>query len=157
MQRIFLVSLTLICALYATATAQDAKSILEATIKNMGDLKSAQYSGAGAQFTLGQNVSPNVPWPRVELKSFNRTVDYDKLATRNETVSPQGVSAVQFLAGDKAWGQAGANVTPAAPAVATERQLQMWMTPHGFLKAALANKATAKKSGSATLVTFTTL
>src|SRR5262249_53095305 len=152
-----LFALTFACALSATATAQDAKSVLEATIKNLGDIKSAQYSGSGAQFNLGQNVSPDAPWPRTELKSFTRTVDYDKLATRNEAVGPQAALTTQFLAGDKAWGQGGTNITPAAPAATTERQLQLWLTPHGFLKGALANKATAKKSGKATLVTFTAL
>ena len=112
----------------------------------MGDIKSAQYSGSGAQFNLGQSASPNDPWPRTELKSFTRTVDYDKQASRNEAVGPQAALATQFLAGDKAWGQGGANPTPAPPAATTERQLQLWLTPHGFLKGALANNATAKKS-----------
>jgi glyoxylase-like metal-dependent hydrolase (beta-lactamase superfamily II) len=150
-------ALTFTCALCLSVTAQDAKSVLEATIKNMGDIKSAQYSGSGAQFSLGQSVSPNDPWPRTELKSFTRTVDYDKQASRNEAVGPQAALATQFLAGDKAWGQGGANPTPASPAATTERQLQLWLTPHGFLKGALANKATAKKSGKATVVTFTAL
>src|SRR5215510_1749917 len=114
-----LTALTFTCALSVSATAQDAKSVLEATIKNMGDFKSIQYSGSGAQFNLGQSVSPNDPWPRTELKSFTRTVDYDKQASRNETVNAQGASTIQFLAGDKAWGQAGANITPSAPAVTT--------------------------------------
>src|SRR5215510_15728374 len=152
-----LTALTFTCALSVSATAQDAKSVLEATIKNMGDVKSIQYSGSGAQFNLGQSVSPNDPWPRAELKSFIRTVDYDKLATRNEAIGPQAALATQFLVGDKAWGQGGTNITPAQPAATTERQLQLWMTPHGFLKGALANKATAKKSGAATIVTFTAL
>jgi len=152
-----LTALTFTCALCVSAMAQDAKSVLEAAIKNMGDIKSAQYSGSGAQFNLGQSVSPDAPWPRVELKSFTRTVDYDKQASRNETVNAQGASTVQFLSSDKAWGQAGANITPSAAAVTTERQLQILMTPHGFLKGALANKATAKKSGKATLVTFIAL
>jgi glyoxylase-like metal-dependent hydrolase (beta-lactamase superfamily II) len=152
-----LTALTFTCALSLSVTAQDAKSALEATIKNMGDIKSAQYSGSGAQFNLGQSVSPDAPWPRTELKSFTRTVDYDKQASRNEAVGPQAALATQFLAGDKAWGQGGANATPATPAATTERQLQIWLTPHGFLKGALANKATAKKSGKATIVTFTAL
>jgi glyoxylase-like metal-dependent hydrolase (beta-lactamase superfamily II) len=153
-----LLTLTLTFALCAIATAQDAKSVLEAATKNMGDIKSVQYSGSGAQFNLGQSVSPDAPWPRTELKSFTRTADYDKQATRNEAVGPNGPLAAQLLAGDKAWGQAGTNnPTPAVPAVVTERQLQLWLTPHGFLKGALINKATAKKSGKATLVTFTAL
>jgi len=157
MFRKILTALTFTCALCVSATAQDAKSVLEATIKNMGDFKSIQYSGIGAQFNLGQSVSPDAPWPRTELKSFTRTVDYDKQASRYETVNAQGAVTVQFLSGDKAWGQAGANITTAAAAVTTERQLQILMTPHGFLKGALANKATAKKSGNATLVTFIAL
>ena len=130
----FLIALTLTCALCAVATAQDAKSVLAATIKNMGDLKSAQYSGTGAQFNLGQSVSPDTPWPRTELRSFTRTVNYEKPATRNEAAGPQGPLATQFFAGDKAWGQTGNNVTAAAAAVATERQLQIWLTPHGFFE-----------------------
>jgi glyoxylase-like metal-dependent hydrolase (beta-lactamase superfamily II) len=137
--------------------AQDAPGVLEATIKNMGEVKSIQYSGSGAVFTLGQNVSPEAPWPRVEIKSFTRAVDYEKLATRNEAVGPNGPLATQFLLGDKAWNKAGENITPATPTVVAERQLQLWMTPHGFLKGALANKATVKKSGDAALVTFTAL
>jgi glyoxylase-like metal-dependent hydrolase (beta-lactamase superfamily II) len=105
---------------------------------------------------LGQSVSPNDPWPRNEIKSFTRAVDYEKLATRNETTNAQGATATQLLAGDKAW-QAGANPTAASPAVTVERQLQIWLTPHGFLKGALANNATAKKSGKVTIVTFTAL
>ena len=156
MHRKILITLTLTCALCAIATAQDAKGVLDATIKNLGDVKSIQYSGSGAQFTLGQSVSPDSPWPRVEVKSFTRTVDYDKRATRQESVGPQGPVPTQFLLGDKAWGQAGANVTPAAPAVTSDRQLQLWLTPHGFLKGALANKATVKR-GQVTTVTFTAL
>lgn len=151
-----LIALTLACAICTIAPAQDTKSVLEATIKNIGDVKSIQYSGSGAVFTLGQSVSPASPWPRVEVRSFTRTVDYDKRATRTEAVGPQGPLPTLFLTGDKAWGQAGANVTPASPAAAADRQLQIWLTPHGFLKGALANNATVKR-GKATLATFTAL
>src|SRR5829696_7167194 len=100
MYRKTLFALMLTCALCAIAMAQDAKSVIEATIKNMGDVNSVQYSGSGAQFNLGQSVSPDAPWPRTELKSFTRTVDYDKQATRNEAAGPNGPLATQFLAGD---------------------------------------------------------
>src|SRR5262245_51570669 len=157
MRRNILLALSLSCALCGVATAQDAKSVIEATIKNMGDFKSIQFSGGGAQFNLGQSVSPDTAWPRGgEIKSFSRTFDYDKQASRNETVNAQGATATQFLMGDKAWNQA-ANVNPAPPAAMVERQLQLWLTPHGFLRGALANKATAKKSGKSTIVTFTAL
>ena len=156
MRRQILIALTLICAVCVMSSAQDSTGVLEATMRNMGNIKSVQYTGTGAVFTLGQSVSPDTPWPRVELKSLTRTVDYDKLATRQETTSQQGAVTIQFLAGDKAWGQTGANVTPASPIATTDRQLQIWLTPHGFLKGALANKATVKR-GKVTTVTFTAL
>ena len=36
-------------------------------------------------------------------------------------------------------------------------QLQIWMTPHGFLKAAAANKATLAQAGGRRALTFTAL
>ena len=42
-----------------------------------------------------------------------------------------------------------------AVAAAEERQLQIWLTPHGFLKAAMENNATAKKGNGGTVVSFT--
>jgi glyoxylase-like metal-dependent hydrolase (beta-lactamase superfamily II) len=155
-----LITLMLVCP---TAATQDARGILAATIKSIGDVKSIQYSGSGAQFAIGQSMSATSPGSRVEIKSFIRTVDYDKQASRNETsfrvareltmAGSQAPVSVQLAVGDKAWGQVGVNATPALPAVAAERQLQIWLTPHGFVKAALANKATVKR-GEATLVTF---
>ena len=156
MQRKLLFLLTLIFAFWVIASAQDAKGVLESTIKNMGDVKSIQYSGSGAQYNLGQSVSAGTPWPRSEIKSFTRTVDYDKLATRNEAVGPQGPLATQLLAGDKAWALSASNAATAQPAAVTDRQIQIWLTPHGFLKGAIANKATVKR-GKVTTVTYTVL
>jgi glyoxylase-like metal-dependent hydrolase (beta-lactamase superfamily II) len=63
---------------------------------------------------------------------------------------------IQAVSGDAAW-NVGANNMPApAPANVAERQLQIWLTPQGFLKAAMVNNATVKKQGSNSLVTFTT-
>ena len=42
-----------------------------------------------------------------------------------------------------------------AEAVVVERKLFVWSTPHGFVKAAAANKATSRRSGGSTEVTFT--
>jgi len=156
MYRKTLFSLTIAIAFNLVASAQDAKGVLESTIKNMGDVKSIQYSGSGAQFNLGQSVSAGTPWPRNEIKSFTRMVDYDKLATRNEAVGPQGPLATQLLAGDKAWALSASNVATAQPAAVTDRQIQIWLTPHGFLKGAIANKATVQR-GKVTTVTYTVM
>jgi hypothetical protein len=50
---------------------------------------------------------------------------------------------VTVVNGTHAWNVDGTNVN-AAPAAAEVRQLEIWMTPHGFLKAAMeAKDATA--------------
>ncbi len=49
-----------------------------------------------------------------------------------------------FVSGQYAWDMPASNPVP-QPGAAAERQLQIWLTPHGFLKAAMENNATAKK------------
>jgi len=61
---------------------------------------------------------------------------------------------VNFVSGQYAWDQPGSNPVPQI-AAADERQLQIWLTPHGFLKAAMENKAAATKSSGGTKVSFT--
>src|SRR6266853_541739 len=61
---------------------------------------------------------------------------------------------VNFVNGQYAWDQPGSAPVPQV-ALADERQLQIWLTPHGFLKAAMENQAAAKKGTSGTVVSFT--
>jgi len=141
-----------------------AQSALDNAAKALGaaNLTSIQYSGSGSTFTLGQNVNPTTPWPKVGLKSFTRTVDYTSPAYLEETVriTPAGEQRqTQAVSGKHAWNvAANGNATPALPAVA-ERLTQIWITPHGFLKAALANRASVKSKTEGgkkvTVVSFT--
>ncbi len=143
--RAAIVSITLA---FGISAGQDARSVLDQAVKTMGNPKTIQFSGTGALFTLGQNVNPAAPWPRVELKSFTRAVDYGAQSARNDAVGPQGPAPSQFVSGDRAWGQSAAGVITPAPNIAAERQLQIWLTPHGFLKGALAGNATARSRKS---------
>jgi len=140
-------------------TAQDAKTVLETAAKTMGpDVKSIQYSGAGANFAVGQSPRPDVAWPRFNVKSFTAAIDYGSVSMRQEMVRTQGENPprggggqplageqrqIQVVSGKHAWNVAGDSATP-APATLDERLLQIWSTPHGFLKAAMASGATAR-------------
>ena len=53
------------------------------------------------------------------------------------------VRQVQVVSGDLAWNVTGETAAP-APVALVERQLQLWTTPHGLIKAALANNATVQ-------------
>ena len=73
-----------------TATAQDAS--LDQVAKAMGaaGVKSIQYSGNGVNFAVGQNFSPDIPWPRFVVKSYTRAVNYENASIRDELVRTQG-------------------------------------------------------------------
>jgi glyoxylase-like metal-dependent hydrolase (beta-lactamase superfamily II) len=65
---------------------------------------------------------------------------------------------LQFVSGTYAWNQVGDTANP-APVTVTDRLQQLWTTPHGVIKAALANHATVQSRTEGdkkqTLVAFT--
>jgi glyoxylase-like metal-dependent hydrolase (beta-lactamase superfamily II) len=139
------------------AYGQDTKTVLDNVAKAMGDPKSLQYSGSGANFSFGQSVSPGAPWPRFNLKSYTRTINYDTPAMRDELVRTQadptargggGIPLVgeqrqlQAVSGSDAWNQVGENPPTAAIAAVGDRQHQLWITPHGVIRAAIKHNAT---------------
>jgi len=127
-------------------------------------LKSIQYSGSGWDSAVGQNYNLTSDWPRVEVSSYTRSIDYDAMTSREERTRRQGNNPTQgrnplqeehvtaMLAGGFAWNLRGDTVQPQpgryleGPTVAELQQLEIMLTPHGFLKAALA-------SGNATAIT----
>ena len=159
--------LGLLLGLCFSAAAQDAKSVLQSASKAMGDVKSIQYSGSGQLGVLGQAFTPGGAWPINDIKSFTRTIDYGSKSAREEItlVEPTPIrkggggpfageqKQVNLVSGQYAWNQPG-NATQPAIAAADERQMQIWLTPHGFVKAAMENNATAKKGNGGTLISF---
>src|SRR5713101_5858053 len=140
--------------------AQDGRAALENVAKAMGaaSVKSIQYSGSGVNFQVGQNFSPDTPWPRFIVKSYTRAVNHENASIRDELVRTQGenpprggggqpVAGEQrqiFVAsGDFAWNVVGEATNP-TPVALVDRQLQLWTTPHGVVKAAMANNATVQ-------------
>ena len=139
--------------------AQDAKAVLDGIAKAMGDVKSLQYTGSGANFSFGQNVAPGAPWPRFNLKTYTRSVNYETPAMQDEWVRTQADPAarggggiplvgeqrqLQAVSATHAWNQVGQ--TPPTPALAAvaERLYQLWITPHGIIKAAGKFNGTAE-------------
>ncbi|HEY3137081.1 MAG TPA: MBL fold metallo-hydrolase, partial [Blastocatellia bacterium] len=127
---------------------------LQAASQTMGadGLKSIQYSGSGYNFALGQSVNPRAPWPKFNVKSYTRVINYETASSREEMVRtqfenpPRGGGAQPIIgeqrqvlavggSGTFAWNVAGDTAT-SVPATAEERALQIWLTSHGFLKSA---------------------
>lgn len=149
----------LLALMAGTAAAQDAKSVLQAAAATIGanNVKSIQYSGTGKYSIVGQSFAANLDWPRTDLKSYSRTIDYDSKSLQEEMIRVQGnnpargggfvplqgeVRSVSLVSDRYSWNMQGNNAVP-QPAAAEERQLEIWVTPHGFLKAAMTGNPTA--------------
>jgi glyoxylase-like metal-dependent hydrolase (beta-lactamase superfamily II) len=66
-------------ALTAAARSLDASSI-----------RTLQFTGSGATFTVGQNFTPDAPWPRVTVKSYIARINYDTASMQVELVREMG-------------------------------------------------------------------
>jgi len=132
---------------------------IEAAAEAMGatNLNSIQYSGSGSLYSFGQAASPGERWPRWDAKTYAVAVDYQTPAMRLETVRAQGEhpphggggqpismdqQTIQVVSGKNAWTEGGAQPV-ANPGAVSERLRQLWLTPHGVIKAAIASGAAA--------------
>jgi len=141
-----------------TVRAQDGRATIEAAATAMGatSLTSIQFSGTGMNASFGQAYKPGGPWPEFKVTSYTALVSYAPAGMRVEVdrtnpdgkiqgggglplVAPQ--KQIQVVSGRAAWNVANNNPAPAL-ATLTDRQLAIWTTPHGVIKAALANYAT---------------
>jgi glyoxylase-like metal-dependent hydrolase (beta-lactamase superfamily II) len=141
------------------AAAQDARNALQAAATAMGvtNMNSIQFSGTGWQGAVGQNFAPDVDWPRTDLASYTQTIDFATMSSKVEMVRQQGNNPgrggggvpvqgqqriINFVSGSYAWNMNGNTVTPAL-AAAEQRQIDIYLTPWGFIKGAMANNPTA--------------
>ncbi len=165
MKTIFVSAMVGAAVLAPPAMAQDSKAVIARAQGAMGNPAGLQYTGTGMNAFFGQALTAGQEWPRRPLESMTAAVNYDQKAATLGLVFKNPVFGGQrqntFVNGDKAW-----NIGPAGPnpqlAAAEERQLQIWMTPHGFLRAAAAAPAVSvtsrgEGSGKIDTVSFTVL
>src|SRR5258705_10017848 len=142
----------------ATASAQDARAVLQASLRAMGgeNLKTIQISGAGWSSQIGQTYGLDGDWPHFEAADYTRLIDYDAKWSREDYTRRQGsyptfgrvpmaeqhVTAI--LSGNYAWDMNGETPVPFTRMYLDGvpynilRQLELALTPHGALKAGLA-------------------
>jgi len=139
------------------AAAQSAKALLQAADNALGASKvdSIKYSGTGRISYLGQNFTIADDWPRVDLKSWSQTIDYGSKSAKEEMVRVQGNNpprgggagfpitgeqrSTTLVSGNYAWNLNAQGQTQAQNDQAEVRQFMIWVSPHGFIKAALAD------------------
>jgi len=136
--------LTIVIALMAlltlTVTAQDAKTVISSASKTMGveGLNSIHYYGVAQNGNLGQNNNANQPWPIAGANDYVRAIDFTKPASR----ATWQTYAVPVTGGAATLTPGQQNITPENMTWA--QQLEIWITPWGFLKGAAANSASVK-------------
>ena len=93
-------------------------------------------------------------WPQFTVRSLKRVVNYETASLRDDMMRtrtlepPMGGgpyvrgehTAIAVVSGDHAWNVMGENAV-SAPIALGDRQLQLWSTPHGVIKAAQKNPA----------------
>ena len=158
--------LCLVAAIVLTAAGcsspRDAASVLRDAQQAMGSVNSIQYSGTGMNAFFGQALTAGQEWPRRDMSSYTRTINYEQRSARDEMNFAQptfgGQQQNTQVNGEKAWNVGPAGPAPQPPAVAEERQLGIWLTPHGFLKGAAASgNATLSGTEGASVISFTAL
>src|SRR5215470_8818478 len=132
--------LVLALVLSQVAVAQDAKTVVSNASKAMGveGLNSIHYYGVVQNGNFGQNSNANQPWPMVNANDYVRAIDFSRPASRATWVT----YAVPVTGGVAALNPGQQNITPENMTWA--QQLEIWITPWGFLKGAAANSAAVK-------------
>jgi glyoxylase-like metal-dependent hydrolase (beta-lactamase superfamily II) len=150
-----------LCVLAAGCTSTP-KSVLDSAQKAMGNPNSIQYSATGMNAFFGQALSAGKEWPRRQLTSYTRTINYQQKSSSEQLNFAQPTFPSQQqnaeVNGDKAW-NIGANGPVPQPANAEGRQLQIWLTPHGFVKAAMdaPDAMLSKAADGSSVITFTAM
>ena len=137
----FWLSLSLAALTTGSPAAQSVQSVLQTTAVAMGmeNLTSIQYSGTGWQGFVGQNVSPDRDWPRVQLTSYTRTIDFVTQSSKEVYVREGGSREfTNLVSGDYAWTLDAQGQPVPQPAAAELRRLEILLTPWGFIRGAMA-------------------
>lgn len=142
----------------ATAQEVDARAALQASLKAMGgeNLKTIVITGAGASSLIGQQYDIQGNWPQFEVADYTRAIDFDAKWSREDYTRRQGnfptfgrvpmaeQRVTSIVSGAFAWDMRDNMPVPLTRPYLDGvpynelRQLELAITPHGFLKAALA-------------------
>jgi glyoxylase-like metal-dependent hydrolase (beta-lactamase superfamily II) len=121
--------------------AQDANATIANASKAMGadGVSSITYSGTASNGNFGQSKHIAGPLAATAITNYTRAIDLSQPASRaTGTTMPPAVPG----APPPQPGTFTQNITPAN--AAWTQQLEIWVTPWGFLKGAAANNATVR-------------
>ena len=138
----------------------DPTPVLDAAAAAMGvdQLRCISFAGEGYAGMVGQNMTQATDWPLGEpLGNYSRRIDYESATSVERFSRKPGLNPASWkygpgwmggtplqryerqtfaVSGEHAWHIDGSEEAVAVPESAPLWQLDIWMTPHGFVKAA---------------------
>ncbi len=163
MHRFLVFALTRVAAAQFAPGYADPQPVLAAAAKAIGadNLRCVAVSGSGYSGMVGQQRESgwNIDWPRGELKNYTRTMNWEAGTMKEEferkpgenpaswkygfgwkggTPAQRNARQIFAVNGKYAWHHdgEGSPAVAALPEDAERWQLDLWLNPHGFLKAA---------------------
>jgi glyoxylase-like metal-dependent hydrolase (beta-lactamase superfamily II) len=161
-------------------TQEGSSSAIQAAASALGAVQTIQFSGHGSDFIFGQSYDGTSAWPRFTVPAYTVTIDYATNGFRDDRRRAQvenpplgggfqpilgELRQVWMMSNGVAWDMVGDTAVPATAerdlrTAVDGRMAQIWMTPHGFVKAAQAGQATTRveniRGKNKTIITVTT-
>jgi glyoxylase-like metal-dependent hydrolase (beta-lactamase superfamily II) len=128
MRQVIALAVACVLASSVAPSAQQAGALqTAATTLGTANIRTLQFTGSGANFSLGQNYTPAEAWPRVTVKNYTAVVNYEQASMRVDLVREMGAAMprgggapftgeqrqTQIVSGNFAWNQVAA--PPPAP------------------------------------------
>lgn len=126
MMKTCLAALTTVCLVTSAASAQDVTTVLASASKAMGAdaVRSVTLYGSGAVYQASPSSSSQSSSAKATLADYRRTIDFAEWSCRTTASSVNEL----ITRADLSWNQ----------------QMELWLTPWGFLQGAAANNATVR-------------
>jgi glyoxylase-like metal-dependent hydrolase (beta-lactamase superfamily II) len=150
--------MSLVQAHAASPTLERAAQVL-----GVGAIQSLEFEASGKYFQFTQAPAPELPWPPFTVDGYVATLDYARATVRakyhrvqiqepGRARPPAEATMDQYAADGMSW-----NLAPGPTAIPTnleERNAELWTSPQGFVKAALANHASVSVTKEGAWVSF---
>jgi len=117
-------------------------------VNGTAPLDSLEFEASGQYYQFGQAPAPELPWPEFKVDGYVATLDFARAAVHAKyhrvqvqepgRARPQSEQTMdQYARHGVSWNLAPGPV--AMPTNLAERNAELWASPQGFVKAALAN------------------
>ncbi len=146
--------------------AHAAPPVLEraAQVLGVGGIHSLEFEASGKYFQFTQAPAPELPWPPFTVDGYVATLDYARATVRAKyhrvqvqeagRARPHAEATMdQYAAEGMSW-----NLAPGPTAIPTnleERNAELWASPQGFIKAAIARESSVHRQAGNFRVTTT--